>query len=197
MRGPNDGAGLKILVHDQTDVPLIRDLGQAVPPGSHGFVGIQIVEVMGTGSAWWRHQKETFSASLAFCAGNSPVPGEFRSQTPVTRSFDVLFDLRLNKRLSKQSWGWWFETPSPSLWRHCIWDMMWSSGSYRMTAIAGSWVRSFEDRIPIDGIDGCPIFKWVDLISRYSARRVVLVIATNSPSNCTVACKDSYRMVEK
>ena len=31
----------------------------------------------------------------------------------------LMFDLRLNKRLSKQSWGWWFETPSPSLWRHC------------------------------------------------------------------------------
>ena len=38
---------------------------------------------------------------------------------PVTRSFDIFFDLRLNKRLSKQSWGWWFETPSCSLWRHC------------------------------------------------------------------------------
>ena len=41
------------------------------------------------------------------CAGNSPVPGEFPAQRPVTRSFDVFFDLRLNKRLSKQSWGWW------------------------------------------------------------------------------------------
>ena len=40
-------------------------------------------------------------------------------QWPVTRNFDVFFDLRLNKRLSKQSWGWWFETPSHSLWRHC------------------------------------------------------------------------------
>ena len=45
--------------------------------------------------------------------------GEFPSQRTVTRSFDVFFDLRLNKRLSKQSWGWWFETPSYSLWRHC------------------------------------------------------------------------------
>ena len=60
---------------------------------------------------------ETFSTSLALCAGNSPVTGEFPSQRPVTRSFDVFFDLR--KRLSKQSWGWWFETPSRSLWRHC------------------------------------------------------------------------------
>ena len=55
-----------------------------------------------------------FSASLVLCAGNSPVTGEFPSQRPVTQSFDVFFDLRL-----KQSWGWWFETPLRSLWRHC------------------------------------------------------------------------------
>ena len=58
------------------------------------------------------------SALLAICAGNSPVTGEFPTQGPVTRSFDVYFDLCLNKRLSKQSWGWWFETPSRPLWRH-------------------------------------------------------------------------------
>ena len=53
---------------------------------------------------------ESFSALLTICAGNSPVPGEFPAQRPVTRSFDVFFDLGLNKRLSKQSWGWWFGT---------------------------------------------------------------------------------------
>ena len=67
---------------------------------------------------WWRHQMETFSALLAICAGNSPVPGEFPAQRPVTQSFDAFFDLRLNKWLSKQSRGWWFETLSWSLWRH-------------------------------------------------------------------------------
>ena len=46
-------------------------------------------------------------------------PGEFPTQGPVTRSFDVSFDLRMNKRLSKQPWGWWLETLSWSLWRHC------------------------------------------------------------------------------
>ena len=66
----------------------------------------------------WRHQMETFSALLAICAGNSPVTGEFPTQRPVTRSFDVYFDLCPNERLSKQSWGWWFETLSRSLWRH-------------------------------------------------------------------------------
>ena len=66
--------------------------------------------------SWWRHQMETVSALLTICAGNSPVPGEFPAQRPVTRSFDVFFDLHPNKRLSKQWWGWWFEPLSS--WRH-------------------------------------------------------------------------------
>ena len=47
--------------------------------------------------------------------------GEFTGHhtKPVTGSFDAFFKLRLNKRLNEQSWGWWFETPSHSLWRHC------------------------------------------------------------------------------
>ena len=68
--------------------------------------------------AWWRQQMETFSALLAICAGNSPVPGESPAQRPVTRNFDVFFDLRLIKQLSKQSRGWSFETLSHPLWRH-------------------------------------------------------------------------------
>ena len=55
---------------------------------------------------WWRHPMETFSKLLAICAGNSSVTGEFPTQRPVTRSFDAFFDLPLNERLSKQSWGW-------------------------------------------------------------------------------------------
>ena len=54
-------------------------------------------------------------ALLALCMGNSPVTGEFPSQRPVTRSFE----LRLNEGLSKQSRRRWFKTPSRSLWRHC------------------------------------------------------------------------------
>ena len=58
---------------------------------------------------------ETFSALLTLCA----VTAEFPSQRPVARSFDVFFDLRLNKCLSTESWGRWFEMPSRSLWCHC------------------------------------------------------------------------------
>ena len=68
--------------------------------------------------SWWCHQMETFSALLALCEENSPVPVD-SPQRPVTRSFDVFFDLRLNKWLSKQSRRRWFETPSCPLWRHC------------------------------------------------------------------------------
>ena len=87
------------------------------------------VSVTTHGDEWWRHQMETFSASLAICVGNSPASGEVPSQRPVTRSFDVFFDLCLNKRLRKQSCGWWFETLSRPLWRHgnvAKWNPRWN-----------------------------------------------------------------------
>ena len=52
----------------------------------------------------WKH----FPRNLTFARGRL-----------VTRSLDVFFDLRLDKRLSKQPWGWWYETQSWLLWRHC------------------------------------------------------------------------------
>ena len=70
-------------------------------------------------NSWWRHQMETFSALLALCAGNSSITGEFPSRMPVTRIFDIFFDLPLNKWLSKQPRRRWFELPSHSLWCRC------------------------------------------------------------------------------
>ena len=52
--------------------------------------------------SWWRHQM-----------------GNVFSQRAVTQSYDVFFDLRLIKRLSKQSRRQWFERQSHSLWRRC------------------------------------------------------------------------------
>ena len=64
----------------------------------------QIAKFMGPINPWhlpcWRHEMETFSALLVLCAGNSP-------------------EWSVPEQISKQSWGWWFETPSRSLWRHC------------------------------------------------------------------------------
>ena len=58
---------------------------------------------------WWHHQIQTFSELLVLCVGNSPVISEFPSQRLVTGSFDFFFDLRLNKRLSKQLRRWWLD----------------------------------------------------------------------------------------
>ena len=74
--------------------------------------------------------------------GEFTGPGEFPTQRPVTRSFDVFFDVRLNKRLSKQPWGWWFETPSWSLWRHCN-EALPSQSLHCITRVAGSMMSQF------------------------------------------------------
>ena len=101
-----------------------------------------------TDFTWWRHQMETFSALLALCARNSPVNGESPTQRPVTRSFDAFFDLRLNKRLSKQSWGWWSDTPSCSLWHQCNVEWGHANGYFKAdgmgAARAVSWYCAFS-----------------------------------------------------
>ena len=87
---------------------------------------------------------ETFSALLALCAVNSPATSEFPSQRPVTRSYDVFFDLRLNKRLSKQSWGWWFETLSSPLWRHRNIMQSWLSQLTHICIAQPQWLKYRE-----------------------------------------------------
>ena len=69
--------------------------------------------------SWWRHQMKTFSALLAFCAGNSPVTGEFPSQRPVTRSFDFFLWSAPKQTLVQTIETPVIETPSCSLWCHC------------------------------------------------------------------------------
>ena len=106
-----------------------------------------------------------FSALQAICADNSPVSGEFPTQRPVTRSFDVFFDLRLNKRLSKQSWGWWFELLSLPFWRLCndIFEIrsyfltysacskpMWSRTEAANNLKKKTYWRNITDEMPLD-----------------------------------------------
>ena len=99
--------------------------------------------------SWWCQQMETFSALLAICAVNSLVSGEFPAQRPVPRSFDIFFDLRLKKQLSKQSWGWWFEMLSCPLWRHC--NAMMSLETPFASWLA--WVLSLQwDLLHIEGL---------------------------------------------
>ena len=59
---------------------------------------------------WWQR--------LAFVRGILQWRVDSHHKGPVTWSFDVFFDVRLNRRLDKQSKCLWFETPSPHFWRH-------------------------------------------------------------------------------
>ena len=77
----------------------------------------------------WKHSPRYWP----FVRGNSPHIG------PVTRSFDVFFDLRLIKR----SWVWWFETPSRSLWRHCYGQKMKTLNS-RQHLISYQYIEYFR-----------------------------------------------------
>ena len=92
--------------------------------------------------------------------GEFTGPGEFPTQRPVTRSFDVFFDLRPNKRLSKQWRGWWFETLSRPFWRHrngfrCILsDNM--SASMFSCFLCGGWGKGIPNVTMVDGF-----FHWL------------------------------------
>ena len=114
---------------------------------------LSTVFVHDANAPWWCRKMETFSVLLAICAGNLSVIGG---------SFDAFFDLRLNKRLSKQSWGWWSQTPSRSLWRHCnvrsrcqcvknsyrtIHDVTWTLALWPSDAMWRHWPESALDQV--------------------------------------------------
>ena len=45
MVGPQSDAGIKVFLHAVNELPEVRDLGFAVPPGSHALVGVRLNEV--------------------------------------------------------------------------------------------------------------------------------------------------------
>ena len=100
----------------------------------------------------WKH-----FVLLALCAGNSMVTGQFPTQRPVTRSFDVFFDLSLNKRLSKQSWGSIVLIVTSLLWN------------------LGNLVRAFvkRDSMAHGLLIWCPfhnIFEWLETLTNQQSR---------------------------
>ena len=80
--------------------------------------------------------------------GEFTGPGEFPTQRPVTRSFDVFFDLHPNKRLSKQWRCWWFEAQTHPLWRQCnakIWELLHLHILTKYTRSSNVWVIFCEN----------------------------------------------------
>ena len=75
-----------------------------------------------------------FRVTGHLCGEFTGDPGEFPTQRPVRRNFDVFFDLRPKKLLNKQSWGWWFETLLRPLWRHYDVSNWWAGDAVLMSA---------------------------------------------------------------
>ena len=90
----------------------------------------------------WRHQMETFSRYWPFVRGihRSPVihPHKQKASDAVLLISSLI--RALNKRLSKKSWGWWFETPSRSLWRHC--NVVWYTVCNAMYMLCDTYATS-------------------------------------------------------
>ena len=144
---------------------------------------------------------ETFSALLAICAGNSPVSGEFPAQRPVTRSFDVFFDLRPNKRLSKPSWGWWFETPSHPLWcdsnvyciiSHCTFPVIAVSAAKTGIFSPLFWLWLLAARV---GVMTCgqlvPSLAIVGKVNQYT-QAMLYTVGWNATKQCYTCSGDAY-----
>ena len=80
-------------------------------------------ETFMAGGRWYHTMVTSSNGNIFRVTGH--LSGEFTGHRLIPRTkasdaeFGDFFDLRMNKRLSKQWWGWWFETPSCPLWRHC------------------------------------------------------------------------------
>ena len=137
---------------------------------------------------------ETFSTLLILFERYPLITGGFPSQRPVTRSFDVFFDLHLNKRLSKQSRRQWFETQTHSLRRHCNAMNQW-------------WSRSLTHMVSLATITYYPKYCTSVLLHPYTneiwdTKCVILVVHWQVPGSwfagsytCNVICSGSGEAV--
>ena len=147
---------------------------------------------------------ETFSVLLALCARNSPVTDEFPSQRQVTRNFDVFFDLRLNKRFSKQSRCRWFETPSHSLWRLCNACTWFALCCVLFWLLKYPWILSYPSELFYWYVFYCPcgpVTRYVKLLvahapgsrerlPRHSGLAIPTCITARAWRTCRDACRD-------
>ena len=129
----------------------------------------------------WKH----FLRNWPFVRGihRSPVNSPHKGQW--SGAFDVFFDLRLYKRLSKPSWGWWFETLSRPLWRHCnvtnlclsLWsyDLRFSVQGLSLRGIqANQWFGYFRDHKPVFGT------KFMSNAHRLRCTRYIMAISMSN-----------------
>ena len=118
----------------------------------------------------WKH----FPRNCPFVRGihRSPVNSLHKGQW--CGAFMFFFDLCLNKRLNKQSWGWWFETPSCPLWRH-------RNERAHQTSMLLAFVKG-NHSLPLDSLHREPVIRKIFF-------RHVLMMTSLIPGN---NCPDFY-----
>ena len=113
--------------------------------------------------------------------------GKFPTQRPVTRSFEVFFDLRSTELLSKQSWGWWLETLSSPLWRH--------RNVYIVNSKAHGWLFIFRYFILIPSRKVPPIYGTRIRPSHYTD--VIMTTMTSQITSLAVVYSNVYSDVDQ
>ena len=127
--------------------------------------------------------------------------GEFTGHRwmPCTKASDAelwcFFYLRLNKRLSKQSWGWWFKTPSSSLWRHCNAEMTGKLFLMEGYLTGGANETVDPPYVSLKLLNGNNTrLLWICLINTFVLRNVYLC---NSVMSCAISCFDWYMHIQR
>ena len=129
--------------------------------------------------------------------GEFTDPGEFPTQRPVTWSFDIFFDLRLNKWLSKQPWGWWLETPSWSLWRQCNGlglNVLTLQAPASGTGVYSAWIKNHIPRYSILLYTVCATCEQgtSHVFSSYSFKYQSIICAHVHTRVCVGVCVSTY-----
>ena len=98
------------------------ELGQGYCYQGSGVPAVWLIHTRQTNCCSWHHMMTSSNGNIFRVTGH--LCGEITGHRwiPPTKASDAelwcFLCLRLNKWLSKQSWGWWYETPSHPLWRH-------------------------------------------------------------------------------
>ena len=89
----------------------------------------------------------------------------------------------LNKRLIKQSWGWWFETPLRPLWRHCnvIFTPRCVLHHIFFLQIQSSCITHESDKIPVIPMEVFGYY-WINNNTEFLSCQITLIKVSQTKS---------------
>ena len=106
----------------------------------------------------WKH----FPRYWPFVWGihRSPVNSPHKSQWRGALMFSLI--CAWINGLSKQSWGWWFETPPHQLWRHC--NVSWSARAAGKCGLRATGKLTWRKKAEIWKTTFSKAFQWMEIV---------------------------------